>query len=97
LREHPLVMLLAGIADAGELTHKLANDPRVLPVGNLLRKTSLDELPQLWNVIRGDMSLVGPRPIVDAEVPRYGNVFPYYKMVRPGVTDTPAEKQRRVI
>ncbi len=69
-----------------ELTHKLANDPRVLPVGNLLRKTSLDELPQLWNVIRGDMSLVGPRPIVDAEVPRYGNIFAYYKMVRPGVT-----------
>lgn len=69
-----------------ELTHKLAKDPRVLPIGNLLRKTSLDELPQLWNVIRGEMSLVGPRPIVDAEVVRYGNVFPYYKMVRPGVT-----------
>src|SRR4051794_1074946 len=69
-----------------ELTHKLSNDPRVLPVGKLLRKTSLDELPQLWNVIRGDMSLVGPRPIVDAEVPRYGDCFDYYKMVRPGVT-----------
>jgi lipopolysaccharide/colanic/teichoic acid biosynthesis glycosyltransferase len=69
-----------------ELTQKLVNDPRVLPVGKLLRKTSLDELPQLWNVIRGEMSLVGPRPIVDAEVPRYGNIFAYYKMVRPGVT-----------
>lgn len=69
-----------------ELTQKLTNDPRVLPVGKLLRKTSLDELPQLWNVIRGEMSLVGPRPIVDAEVPRYGNIFAYYKMVRPGVT-----------
>jgi len=69
-----------------ELTHKLANDPRVLPVGKLLRKSSLDELPQLWNVIRGEMSLVGPRPIVDAEVPRYGDAFAYYKMVRPGVT-----------
>jgi Undecaprenyl-phosphate galactose phosphotransferase WbaP len=69
-----------------ELTHKLPNDPRVLPVGKFLRKTSLDELPQLWNVIRGDMSLVGPRPIVDAEVPRYGDCFDYYKMVRPGVT-----------
>ncbi len=69
-----------------ELTHKLPNDPRVLPVGKFLRKTSLDELPQLWNVVRGDMSLVGPRPIVDAEVPRYGDCFDYYKMVRPGVT-----------
>jgi Undecaprenyl-phosphate galactose phosphotransferase WbaP len=69
-----------------ELTHKLPNDPRVLPVGKFLRKTSLDELPQLWNVIRGEMSLVGPRPIVDAEVPRYGDCFDYYKMVRPGVT-----------
>jgi len=69
-----------------ELTHKLPNDPRVLPVGKLLRKSSLDELPQLWNVIRGEMSLVGPRPIVDAEVPRYGDTFAYYKMVRPGVT-----------
>ncbi len=69
-----------------ELTHKLPNDPRVLPVGRLLRKTSLDELPQLLNVIQGDMSLVGPRPIVDAEVPRYGDCFDYYKMVRPGVT-----------
>jgi Undecaprenyl-phosphate galactose phosphotransferase WbaP len=69
-----------------ELTHKLPNDPRVLPVGKLLRKSSLDELPQLWNVIRGEMSLVGPRPIVDAEVSRYGDTFAYYKMVRPGVT-----------
>jgi Undecaprenyl-phosphate galactose phosphotransferase WbaP len=69
-----------------ELTHKLPNDPRVLPVGKVLRKSSLDELPQLWNVIRGEMSLVGPRPIVDAEVPRYGDTFAYYKMVRPGVT-----------
>ncbi|MDQ2949313.1 MAG: undecaprenyl-phosphate galactose phosphotransferase WbaP [Acidobacteriota bacterium] len=69
-----------------ELTHKLPNDPRVSRIGKLLRKTSLDELPQLWNVVRGDMSMVGPRPIVDAEVPRYAERFDYYKMVRPGVT-----------
>lgn len=84
LREH--LTKDARLREEWERTHKLRNDPRILPIGRLLRKTSLDELPQLWNVIRGDMSLVGPRPIVDAEVPKYGGSIEYYKAVRPGVT-----------
>ncbi len=64
---------------------KLRNDPRVTRVGKLLRKTSLDELPQLWNIIKGEMSIVGPRPIVEAEVKRYGEHIQYYDSVRPGV------------
>ena len=69
-----------------EETFKLTNDPRVTKLGNFLRRTSLDELPQLWNVIRGDMSLVGPRPIVQEEVPRYGKNIREYYMVLPGIT-----------
>lgn len=69
-----------------ERDHKLKNDPRVTRVGWFLRKTSLDELPQLWNVFVGEMSLVGPRPIVDAEVKKYAAAFPLYLKVRPGIT-----------
>ena len=69
-----------------EETFKLTNDPRVTKLGNFLRRTSLDELPQLWNVIRGEMSLVGPRPIVQAEVSRYGKNIREYYMVPPGIT-----------
>nr|MBA2715351.1 undecaprenyl-phosphate galactose phosphotransferase WbaP [Rubrobacteraceae bacterium] len=69
-----------------EKDQKLRDDPRVTRVGLLLRKTSLDELPQLWNVLRGEMSLVGPRPIVDAEVPKYGEVYRLYKRIRPGMS-----------
>ena len=69
-----------------EETFKLTNDPRVTKLGNFLRRTSLDELPQLWNVIRGEMSLVGPRPIVQAEVERYGKNIREYYMVPPGIT-----------
>jgi Undecaprenyl-phosphate galactose phosphotransferase WbaP len=66
--------------------HKLRLDPRVSPLGRFLRRTSLDELPQLINVIRGEMSLVGPRPVVRSELPRYGDQVGYYLMVRPGMT-----------
>lgn len=65
---------------------KLRRDPRVTPIGKFLRRTSLDELPQLFNVLVGDMSLVGPRPIVEAEIPRYGRHFAAYCRVRPGGT-----------
>lgn len=66
--------------------HKLKHDPRVTAFGRFLRKTSLDELPQLWNVLRGEMSLVGPRPIVDDEVPKYGAKYALYRRVRPGIS-----------
>lgn len=66
--------------------HKLRYDPRITRIGRFLRKTSLDELPQLWNVIRGDMSLVGPRPIVTDEIVKYGPYFGLYTMVKPGIT-----------
>jgi Undecaprenyl-phosphate galactose phosphotransferase WbaP len=65
---------------------KLANDPRITKVGRFLRQSSLDELPQLFNVLSGQMSLVGPRPIVAAEVPRYGRNIEYYYETKPGLT-----------
>jgi Undecaprenyl-phosphate galactose phosphotransferase WbaP len=69
-----------------ERKHKLRCDPRVTRVGKLLRRTSLDELPQLWNVLKGEMSLVGPRPIVDEEAVRYNGHLADYLAARPGLT-----------
>src|SRR5207344_35276 len=65
---------------------KLTNDPRITPIGHFLRKTSLDELPQLWNVLRGDMSLVGPRPVVPDEVAMYGEYGRMLLRTKPGLT-----------
>ncbi|WP_052326012.1 undecaprenyl-phosphate galactose phosphotransferase WbaP [Pectobacterium brasiliense] len=65
---------------------KLKNDPRVTKVGEFIRKTSLDELPQLFNVLKGEMSLVGPRPVVQQELERYAGDVDYYLMVKPGMT-----------
>lgn len=69
-----------------EHSQKLRRDPRITRLGAFLRKSSIDELPQLWNVLRGDMSIVGPRPITRAELNRYGKDRRYYLLVRPGIT-----------
>lgn len=69
-----------------EASQKLRDDPRITRLGRFLRVTSLDELPQLINVIRGDMSLVGPRPIVQDEMVRYADAIAHYSATRPGIT-----------
>jgi len=69
-----------------EQGQKLRTDPRITKLGAFLRKSSIDELPQLWNVLRGDMSIVGPRPITRAELNRYGKDRRYYLLLRPGIT-----------
>jgi lipopolysaccharide/colanic/teichoic acid biosynthesis glycosyltransferase len=87
--DQALDKLLAECADCRtefQATYKLKNDPRITSVGKFLRKTSLDELPQFWNVLRGDMSVVGPRPIVEEERERYGADLPVVLSVRPGLT-----------
>ena len=80
LKAHP-----ANLAEWREM-HKLKDDPRVTRVGRLLRRSRLDELPQLVNVLRGEMSMVGPRPIVQEEIAKYGPVFALYVQVLPGLT-----------
>jgi Undecaprenyl-phosphate galactose phosphotransferase WbaP len=80
LTQHP--ELLAEWHDS----HKLKNDPRITHVGRWLRRSSLDELPQLWNVLRGTMSMIGPRPIVREEIPKYGPALHQYERVQPGLT-----------
>ena len=69
-----------------EKDFKLKNDPRITKSGAFLRKTSLDELPQIFNVLKGEMSLVGPRPIIRDEMIRYGEYIDDYLMVKPGIT-----------
>ena len=69
-----------------ERNQKLENDPRITKVGRFLRKSSLDELPQFWNVLRGDMSLVGPRPVTATELERYDSAARTYLALKPGVT-----------
>lgn len=69
-----------------EETRKLADDPRITKIGKILRKTSLDEFPQFWNVLRGDMSIVGPRPVPSDELQKYDEKDVFYKAVRPGIT-----------
>lgn len=69
-----------------EENHKLKDDPRITKLGNFIRKTSIDELPQFINVLKGDMSLIGPRPIVDGEIEKYGENKDKFLSVRPGLT-----------
>jgi Undecaprenyl-phosphate galactose phosphotransferase WbaP len=80
IRENP------GMRAEWESNQKLKQDPRITSIGRFLRKYSLDELPQIWNVLRGEMSLVGPRPCLEEQIPFYGDDFDLYKAVQPGIT-----------
>lgn len=80
-----------------DLNQKFENDPRITKIGNILRKTSLDELPQFINVIKGDMSLIGPRPLVEGELDAHKGNHEIYESVRPGVSGWWAANGRSVI
>lgn len=80
LKEHP------DLAEEWKARQKLTHDPRITKIGAFIRRLSLDELPQLWNVFTGELSLVGPRPIVESEISRYGEAYELYSQVRPGLT-----------
>lgn len=80
LKENPQM------ASEWKKTQKLHDDPRVTRIGHFLRKSSLDELPQIFNILKGDMSLVGPRPIVDSEIEKYGKMYSEYCEMTPGLT-----------
>jgi lipopolysaccharide/colanic/teichoic acid biosynthesis glycosyltransferase len=87
--EERLTALLAADPQARrewEAGHKLKNDPRITGIGKLLRQTSMDEFPQLLNILKGEMSLVGPRPIVEGEIKKYGEDFGRIFSVKPGMT-----------
>jgi len=87
--EERLARLLSSDREAfmeWQANHKLRNDPRITRIGAFLRKSSFDELPQIFNVLVGEMSLVGPRPIVRSEVHHYGRYFAHYCAIRPGIT-----------
>jgi Undecaprenyl-phosphate galactose phosphotransferase WbaP len=87
-REQLEIMLESNpqIREEWERNHKLKNDPRVTRIGRFLRRTSFDEFPQLINILRGEMSLVGPRPVVDEEVEKYGEDYNRIFSVKPGLT-----------
>jgi Undecaprenyl-phosphate galactose phosphotransferase WbaP len=80
------LQLHPGPAAEWKANHKLRFDPRVTWIGRILRSTSLDELPQIWNVLLGEMSFVGPRPIVAAEIDKYAEHYEHYLQVPPGIT-----------
>lgn len=80
LRENP------ALREEWERDQKLRHDPRITWIGRILRRTSMDELPQLWNVVCGEMSLIGPRPIIDGYIEKYGPKYAMYKQVRPGIS-----------
>jgi exopolysaccharide production protein ExoY len=82
-----ILMAYPHLKEEWEKNYKLKNDPRITPFGSFLRKSSLDELPQFWNVLKGDLSIVGPRPVVKDEMTKYYHVKAYKILsIRPGLT-----------